>query len=201
MKIYLSIIVFAALLAFGCSDQVDINSPENLLDNPNTSFSKVDDVDWIGLPTSMITLHKGAIFSDTEKIDGSKGGELTIKTDCEGGPFGKIKIEAELSFPRGSFKGKKLITMALEQSFGSTTFTPHSTFKKAADYNLKYEGLDLKGLTQSKLDFVYLSEDGSYEKVKYDEIKMDLSKGKIEIKKAKLPHFSRYGFIRKSGNS
>jgi hypothetical protein len=201
MKIYTSLLVFMALLAFGCSEQVDINSPENLLDNPTTSFSKVDDVDWIGLPTSMKTLHKGAMFSDSEKIDGGKGGELEIKADCEGGPFGKIKIEAKLNFPKGAFKGKKTITMSLEQSFGSTIFSPHSTFKKAAEYNLKYEGLDLKGLRQSNLDFVYLSEDGTYEKVKYDDIKMDLSKGKIEIKNAKLPHFSRYGFIRKANGN
>ena len=87
--------------------------------------------------------------------------------------------------------------MSVQQNFGSTTFLPHSNFNFPAEYDLKYEGLDLTGLTLSQLDFVYMNEDGTYELVVYDEISMDLSKGKIEIKNAQLPHFSRYGFIRK----
>ncbi len=109
----------------------------------------------------------------------------------------KLKLKQKLNFPRNAFDGEKLVTMSVEQNFGSTTFLPHSNFNFPAEYDLKYEGLDLTGLSPSQLDFVYMNEDGTYEQVVYDEISMDLSKGKIEIKNAQLPHFSRYGFVRK----
>ncbi len=66
----------------------------------------------------------------------------------------KLKLNRELNFPKDAFEGEKLVTMSVEQNFGYTTFLPHSNFNFHAEYDLKYEGLDLTGFDLSQLDFV-----------------------------------------------
>ena len=198
-KTILTLSVLGLLFLIGCQEN-NITQPysENS-NNSNGTLLKSGEPCWITLPLSERALRSAGntLYSASKNITGRSGGELSIKTEYPSGPFGKIKIESKIKFPKNAFEGEKLVTMSVQQSFGSTTFLPHSNFNFPADYDLKYEGLDLTGLTPSKLDFVYMNEDGTYEQVVYDEISMDVSKGKIEIKNAQLPHFSRYGFVRK----
>ena len=202
MKKYISLIALLSLFVIGCQEN-NITQPysENS-NNSNVTLLKSGEPNWIGLPDRLPAanynaLSKKVLYSISKDINGNNGGELRLQSEYAAGPFGKIKVDAKIKFPKGAYEGEKFVTMSIEQNFGSTTFSPHSNFNFPADYDLKYEGLDLTGLTPSKLDFVYMNEDGTYEQVVYDEISMDVSKGKIEIKNAKLPHFSRYGFVRK----
>ncbi len=51
--------------------------------------------------------------------------------------------------------------------------------------------------TQST-DFVYQANDGTIQFILYDECKIRWNEQEIKVKKAELPHFSRYVFVRKS---
>ncbi len=198
MQKLVTTILMLLLFVVGCTDQTSITSPDSSIQKLGKSpDNPLQEPNWITLPSvpgadGSTIIH----YSVSKNIEGNKGGELKLKEEYPGGPFGKVKIEAKLKFPKNAFDGDKFIEMKIGQSFGSTTFSPHSEFNHPAEYDLKYEGLDLTGMVLADIDFVYLNEDGSYESVIYDEIKLDVQKGKIEIKKALLPHFSRYSFVR-----
>ena len=214
MKTFLSIIVLLSLFVIGCSEQINVNSPE---------LTSSDEPDWIMLPSSNrnisglskmgsvvndeyennqaeeAEISGGMTFEVTKFVDGRRGETLKIDTDYEDGPFGKVEIKAELKFPKDCFIGTKNITMQINSSFGTATFSPHATFEKCAVYNAEFKGLDLSGIAPGSIDFVYKSEKGKYEKIEESKIEVDLKEGKLKVKDAKLPHFSRYGFIRKAG--
>ena len=46
------------------------------------------------------------------------------------------------------------------------------------------------------VDFVYMADDGSIQLIEKDECKINWGRQELKVKKAYLPHFSRYGFIR-----
>jgi hypothetical protein len=60
---------------------------------------------------------------------------------------------------------------------------------RLARYNLK----------SGRTDFVYMSDNNlTFEVVKTDGLSINLENNTAEVKGAKLEHFSRYGFIRKT---
>ncbi len=188
-SIILSIIVLL-LISIGCSEQASLNSPELTVQKQEPNW-------LVSLPDNGFKLSKK--YSASELIDGSKGGEVKLKDEIDGGPFGKIKVDSKLKANKNSFTGTLTISTEIDDINLLTTFGPAYVFDQPLEYDLKLEGIDLKGIISSNdLDFVYQSSNGTIHQCEYDKIDVDLNKGKIEVKKAKLPHFSRYGFIRKS---
>ncbi len=118
-----------------------------------------------------------------------------MNNEYPGGPFGKVKVELKLEFKNKSFEGEREISMTVQPEFGSAVFQPHGTFLRPAEYNAKFEGLDLRGIDPKKVRFVYMAEDGSYEFISAEKIKVDIGKGKLQVEDAQLPHFSRFGFV------
>jgi len=192
MKKYISAIVFVSLFAVGCSEQTSVNSPVN----KNTS-----EPNWVSLPNinakSGMSVMSMPIFQASALIDGEKGGKIKIDEKYDG-PNGEVKVKAELEFPKDAFVGSKYITMILDTQFGLATFSPHAYFDKDAIYNVEFVGLDLTGVNPKNVGFVYQAEDGSYEYIDYSKIEVDIKNGKLKVRDARLPHFSRYGFIRKT---
>jgi hypothetical protein len=82
-----------------------------------------------------------------------------------------------------------------------TTFGPHYTFNEPLEYTLELKGVDLTGIDPDSIDFVYQGEDGTVYQCEYKSIEVKLNEGKVKVEKAKLPHFSRYGFVKKTGNN
>ena len=194
MKKYISIVVLLSLFVIGCSEQTSINTPENkvITKEPN----------WISLPhmngESGMSVMSMPIFQASKEIDGKTGGKIRIDEKYLGGPLGEVKVKAELEFPKDAFVGSKNITMILDTQFGLATFSPHAYFDKDAIYNVEFIGLDLTGLDSKNVGFVYQAEDGSYEYIDYSKIEVDLKSGKLKVRDARLPHFSRYGFVNKT---
>jgi hypothetical protein len=190
MKKYISIIVLLSLFVIGCSEQPSINSPVN---------KSTSEPNWVSLPNingeSGMTSMSMPIFQASKEIDGKKGGSIKIDERYAGGLYGEIKVKAELSFPSESFVGKKYVTMLLDTQYGSAAFSPRSNFDRDVKYNAEFVGLDLTGININTLDFVYQAEDGSYEYIERSKIEVDLKTGKLKVRDAKLPHFSRYGFV------
>ena len=184
-------IVMLLLFAIGCSERTSINSPETnvLTQEPN----------WISLPNmngeNGMSVMSMPIFQASKEIDGKTGGKIRIDEKYLGGPLGEVKVKAELEFPKDAFVGSKNITMILDTQFGLATFSPHAYFDKDAIYNVEFIGLDLTGLDSKNVGFVYQAEDGSYEYIDYSKIEVDIKNGRLKVRDAKLPHFSRYGFV------
>jgi len=140
-------------------------------------------------------------LSISKSIDGTIGGSLVFDTTYAGSNGKDITIKLALTFDPNSFTGTKLITVIPNQTFGSIQFTPAMKFNKSAKLNLTFSGIDLNGLgfgSNSKVDFVYVNDNGKVEYILKDEVKIKFDKLEISTKKALLPHFSRYSFVRKS---
>jgi len=191
MKKILAFIVIGTLFLIGCQEAGNPIAPVSENETDLTSFNQPN---WITLPkpdNMSIERH----FSSKKKINGRRGGDVHLKAEYEGGVHGVVKIDARIQFPRKAFSGIQDITLIIDSENGLTTFYPHMKFNKSAVYDLKFDGLDLSNVDPDNIDFVYQSEDGTIEKVEYDKLKVDIKAGKIEIQKAKLNHFSRYGFV------
>lgn len=214
MKKLLLIVAFSSIyFIFGCTDTNQLAGPDNAMPVIEQS-SSISKVNWISLPQPR---HKSLQKTWSEgkfiKLDGGRGNNIHIKLEYEGGLFGTVKIDAKIDFKKGSFNkdfsfyddtdylfddaGKKLwITLLVDDETTSSTFTPHLMFDKPVELDLKFEGVDLSGFDLNNLKFVYLP-DGSDEAFVpvYSELIIDAEKGKLQVKGALIPHFSRYGFV------
>ena len=185
------------LFAIGCSEQTSINSQDDTLNKVSAK-----EPNWISMPTvktaTRMSVMSAPLFQVNKDIDGKKGGRLNIDQRYPGGPFGEIKVKAELVFLSGAFEGTKYITMIIDTAYGLATFMPHAYFNKSAKYNAEIVGLDLTCVDPQNVGFVYQAEDGSYEYIDYAKVEVDLRIGKLKVRDAMLPHFSRYGFVNKN---
>jgi hypothetical protein len=183
--IHILILAFIFLLSFGC------NKP--LVTSPVVSSS---DREFIELPVpSGLAIEN--TFSVSKQIDGSKGGEIILDKNYKGGIHGEVKVIAKILFLPNSFSGNKLVTMSVDAIDGTVTYSPSLNFSKSAELYVKLEGLDLRDVNFSKIDFNYYSSDGNFYPVNYKEIIKDRSSGILELKEGKIPHFSRYGFTKR----
>jgi hypothetical protein len=188
---YIYLFTLSALFLVGCSEQSSVVAP--------VTNAKTNEPNWISLPNmngeNGMSVMSMPIFQASKEIDGKTGGKILINEKYLGGPLGEVKVKAELEFPKDAFVGSKNITMILDTQFGLATFSPHSYFDKEAIYNAEFIGLDLTGVDPKNVGFVYQAEDGSYEYIDYTKIEVDIKNGKLKVRDAKLPHFSRYGFV------
>lgn len=149
-------------------------------------------------PTVVFTEQGLAISS---LIDGKKGGSICLDTAFVNPDGDSVQLSLNLLFLPGSFNEVREITVVPEFNTASIKFLPEMTFLKPAFLDLSYKGINLAKLgfnSNSKVDFVYLADDGSIEYLLKDECKINWNKSQVYVKKAKLPHFSRYSFVRKS---
>ena len=190
MKKYISIIVLLSLFVIGCSEQSSVLAPVNDVNSNVTSTEP----NWIALPINN-SMSVNADVSVSRLLYGNQESLLEINTGYAGGTFGWVSITANARFQRYSFTGSRYTTMSVNDKFGTATFSPSGTFTKPVIYNLTIMGVDLSKVDPAKVSFVYLSPDGKYYKPVYDKIYVEKQSGKMQIINAKLPHFSRYGFI------
>jgi len=184
-----SIYLFALLTLFvvGCSEESSVLAPTN---NVNTN-----EPNWI-VSFSSNGLAVNTIHSASALIDGAKGGDVQIRKDVRGGPFGKVHIDSRLHIHAGSFSGKMTISTYVDDAVFLTTFGPSYVFNKPLEYTLLLQGLDLTGVNPANVRFVYQAADGSIQQCQYSSVDVDLNKGKLKVNSARIPHFSRYGFVR-----
>ncbi|MFB3056150.1 MAG: hypothetical protein ACE1ZQ_03175 [Ignavibacteriaceae bacterium] len=195
MKYLIPLALLATLLLFACGDKsISPIEPDNHSDQliklqPKAGFSV------------------GKTFSISKKINGDKGGTIKLKKSYFAEDGHKVKIDVKFKVKKHSFEGKVDIRMTVNVNNASVMFTPHMIFNKRASLEVKFEGIDLEKLDRmdheksergptGEYDFVFIDHDGNIETIDHDRIKVDERKGKIQVKKAKLDHFSRYAFIR-----
>ncbi len=183
-----SIFLFGLLSLFviGCSEQSGLVAPENKV---NTT-----EPNWIALPQPE-GLSTEANFSTSKWINSYYGGTISEYESYYGGPFGRVTIDVDAYFPRYSFSGSKYITMIVDDQTCTATFSPHMVFSKEVIYNATFTGVDLSSVNPATVKFAYLADDGSVQYAANEGISVDKIRGKLVVKNAKIPHFSRYGFV------
>lgn len=183
-KILLSVFLLAGFIFTGCWPETAV-APDYSSTPANKS--------WIELPGAS-SLSIETLFSKSELIDGSKGGKIKLKEK-----YGSnLEVEAELDIPKNAFSGTQLVTILLDDQTTSATFSPTPfVFNKSLSLSLEYEGLDLSDLGTSEIDFYYIGVNGEFILAEHDGVTVDVRKGKLKVKNASIPHFSRYGFTKR----
>ncbi len=186
MKHLLFIFLAVILGITGCSDSSDFISPP---DNPLPQLIKLP-------PKSSFSVEN--TFSISKSIKGDEGGTLKIDEEYETADGQTIKIKAKLKVPKDAFDGTVIITMMIDDEFAAVQFYPAMVFAKPLKLDLKFEGLDLEGMgiEEDDLEFVYVSDDGTVETIETEKMEVKIPEGKLSVKKARLNHFSRYGWSR-----
>lgn len=134
-----------------------------------------------------------------KEIDGTSGGSINLDTTFIDPEGNIISIQAALTIEPNSFTGTKNITIIPDPSSGTISFFPSTAFNTPVKLNLKFSGINLSRLgfdEDDDVDFVYMADDGSIQLIEKDECKINWGRQELKVKKAYLPHFSRYGFIR-----
>ena len=219
MKRLLIITAFTSIyFIFGCTETYQVAGPEkpadaNRMETVSAEKSiPVSELNWVTKPKRKNALgktverkfikHKKSRRTQFIKVDEWYPGDLFDWTEV----YAKIKFKRD-TFTKDSFyededyvfsdDGKSvLITLEVDDETCSVTFTPHLMFDKPAILNLEFRGVNLTGVNPEDIEFVYIPE-GSEDAFipKYKSLECNIEEGWIEVFKAELPHFSRFGLI------
>jgi len=184
MKKYLSIIAIIGLVVFGCSDPISTNNPVQqstnkaewiTIQNNGGGLSVEGTKTW----SKYINGKNGAFFSGTKWLSNS------------------VSAYVEIWVPAGAFTGCKTISATLNSENIYADFSPSPlTFNTPIYYTVEYYGVDITGIDPNNVDFYYIDGSGNMVKAEYSEIYVE--NGWLCVVDAKLPHFSRYGFVNKT---
>jgi hypothetical protein len=195
---YLSAIFLVTLviLAPGCDINSDL-SINNFEGNLHSSFSKVTEYELIPLPNKS-PLWMDSVFTMSKEIDGTIGGRMIMNKYYIAEDGDSVIIKADLRIPAGAFQGTETITMTVDDEHAAIHFYPEMVFEDTLKLFHSFEGLNLENLPTGTIDFVFIRDDGSIELIKKNGIQIVVPQGILRVQNAKLLHFSRYGWIRKS---
>jgi len=182
MKKLLTLSLLSFILFFGCNQDSEVTSPTTL------SVEK----QWITLPNNG-GLSVEETFTKTKKnADGNRGWNITFDHTFSNG----VRAYGDLDCSKNAYTGRLTFSFTLSDNATVTDFNPSPfTFDKPVRYTIIYEGLDLTGVNPEDVDFYYVAPGGGLVKAQYTQLEVDIAAGRLMVLDAKLPHFSRYGFV------
>lgn len=192
MKKYFLLFFTLLLVLWGCNKQDGILEPsQNSKLVETVKMNDSQNLQFISLPMGLSKSSGSTSLSTSERISGSRGGDMELEYSER-----HLEIKAYLKIPSGAFSGTKELSMELSNTSTEVTFGPSMKFATPLHFDLKYEGLDLKGINPNSIRFAYLSPTGQYEFVSYDKLEVNIKDGILKVEGAAIPHFSRFGFCR-----
>jgi hypothetical protein len=182
MKKYLLVITVISLFVLGCTEQMSVNTP---IDN---STKKVE---WLTIKTEHGLSVEGT-RTWSKYVYGANGATFyATKSLCE-----YTSAYVKIQVPAGAFEGYKTISATLNCMTIYADFAPTpTTFNIPIYYTVEYRGVDLSGIDPTNVDFYYIDLYGNMVKATYDQIYVDTANNILGVVNARLPHFSRYGFV------
>jgi len=181
-----SFVVIGFLLA-GCSDNSTVLQPPN--SDINKKAVQDDTSTLIKLPFNLLGKKKKV----SEKIDGAQGGIIEIHGKIKKG----VEYHGNLEIPAGAFVGKKKITIKLDNKYAGFDFGPDgSEFSKPLLFSGEIDGLDLKGVDEDNVKFVFVDKDGNFSPIVSEEVVVNVKNGLLKVIKAQIWHFSRYNWAK-----
>jgi hypothetical protein len=131
-------------------------------------------------------------------IDGDVGGRIIMEKYYIADNGDSISIFADLRIPAGAFPGNETISITVDDKFAVIHFLPSMVFADTLKLFQSINGLDLSSYTNATLDFVFINDKGNIELIKKNGVQVNVPQGFIRVQNAKISHFSRYGWIRKT---
>jgi len=185
-KVKILIVLLLSLTVISCSDSI-VNNP--LIEQTGTeSLSEKGNFER-GNPVTTIT----------QRINGETGGVIYLTGLHIGPNLSVITMSATLTIPPGAFEGETDITLTADYETPGIICEPDMEFSIPLELDLLYIGLDLFALQlfPGQVDFGYIGgKDVVFEPCEYDGIDINLLAGLLGVRKARLHHFSRYGYSR-----
>ncbi|MBU2492034.1 MAG: hypothetical protein KJ571_05360 [Bacteroidetes bacterium] len=201
MKKIIFLTIIAGLVFFGCSKNSDLNP---LASNSESTIITEDASPFISLPVrDNNSLAK--ILNTREKWITPWGSERIILEDNYWSGKSFIRVKMELIFPKGSVDRFIKASAHMDTEAAAFNFYPSPmTFNIPVILNFEISGLtgeDLERFKEVKA-FVYISPTGELETMSYDKLGVEENSfwgkktGKFVLENCKIPHFSRFGFVR-----
>lgn len=183
-KLFLLIVLVLVGITFpGCNDNLD-----------NTIISSTEAEKLMNSQASI----RPQLFA-SKLIDGEIGGKLILDETFINSEGRQINVFARLRVLEGSFHGTINISMLANDNDVSIQFFPEIKFYRDVRLDLIFTGVDLKALgftTTGNVDFAYFADNGNVELIENEYSHVNISQNQISVRNAKLPHFSRHGWIR-----
>lgn len=185
-KIKILAVLILTFTLVSCSDSI-LNNPETV-QNENTTLQKQGKKLQNDNPPTTVT----------KTINGKIGGVINLTGLYIGLDLRIITVNAKLTIPPAAFEGTKNITLTADWQTPGIICEPAMDFDVPLTLDLLYIGVDIPGLlfNHDNVFFAYLGDDGTIKPCKYEGIDLNLLTGLLGVRKAKLEHFSRYGFSR-----
>ncbi|MGB5850160.1 MAG: hypothetical protein WBH40_16855 [Ignavibacteriaceae bacterium] len=185
MKIALTTLLLIAIFLLGCAD-----TPVSPVKKNDHSYQLIKLPKKSGMSVE-------TIFSKTKTINGNLGGRIIIRKSYVADDGHTVSIYAKLKIRENSFEGSVDITLTVDDEFAAVEFSPAMVFDMPVELSLRFEGIDLEelNLTTGDYDFAFIDDNGDIELIVYNSIHVNQDMNKIWVSRAKLPHFSRYGFV------
>ena len=203
MKIFFSLLIASLLFIYSCETNIapvyqepDQQSVE-ALSGEEGSIKSVINYELIPLPRRS-PIFLDSIFSITKTIVGEIGGQLTLERLYISDKGKLITMLVDLVIPPHCFTGQRNITLNIERDFALVNCSPQMEFKMPLHLVQTFTGLDLQNYETEEIDFVYIGKNGRFEHVDRTAIVVNKLLGIVTVLDAKLNHFSRYGWVRKS---
>jgi hypothetical protein len=196
LKTISTILLNTLLLLVGCDNSPDllVNSADN---NPQATLSKTIDYDIIPLPPKS-PLWIDSILTMSQIVNGDVGDRMIMEKYYIAVNGDSIGIKADLRIPAGAFTGKETITITVDNEYAIIHFSPSMVFQDTLRLFQSFIGLDLNNFNTGTIDFVFIHDDGNIELIKNNGLQINVPQGIVRVQNAKLLHFSRYGWIRKT---
>jgi len=194
----ITLILLGLIFLAGCDNSIDeiVNSPAI---TPLLTETEVSEDDLLPLPKRS-ALWMDSVFTMSQEIDGAVGGKMILEKYYISEDGDSVSFKADLTIPEGAFQGVRTITITADDRVAFVHFYPEMAFEKELKFNQSFKGLNLENYESGKIDFCYLAPDGTIEVIKRDGVEIKLREGQVKVSKAKLHHFSRYGWVRKCGD-
>jgi len=198
MKTILTVLMATIVLLIGCDTSTDltVNPAEN---NSDTQVSDSMDYELMPLPKKS-ALWMDSVYTFSQVIDGSVGGRMILENYYISDDGDSVSFKGDLTIPKGAFQGVKTIIMSVDNNYAFIHFYPEMLFEKELKFSQSFKGLNLENYESGKIDFCFLGADGTIEIIKRDGVEIKLREGEVKVSKAKLHHFSKYGWVRKHIN-
>ena len=192
-------LLLLSVFLIGCEDTSNIIDPTDTSLSPQ--YNKITDFDYelIPLPPKS-PLWSDSIFTINKKIDGDIGGRLIMEKYYIADNGDSISIFADLRIPEGAFPGTETISMTVDDEFAAIHFFPPMDFADTLKLCQSFNGLDLSSYSNATLDFVFIDDEGNIELIKKTGVQVIMPQGFVRVQNAKILHFSRYGWVRKTEN-
>ena len=184
MKSFITLGLLSFFFLLGCDQELDLTS--------QTTLPISSDKHWITLSDNGVLSIEETFTKTKKNADGSKGWNITYDHTFSNG----VRVYGDLDCPDNAYSGKLTFSFTLSNELTITDFYPTPfEFNIPVEYTIIYEGLDLTGVDPEDVDFYYIAPDGSMVKAVYDNLQVDIPNGRLFVLNARLPHFSRYGFV------